>query len=122
MVFYPQINKQIEKINQKLEQYLRIFINHRQEQQLDLLGMTELIYNNKVHLSIKISLFKVNYRQDFRMELKLKKKRKYKKVEKFVIKIKEIQKKAKIILEKTQKEIKKYADRKRGEVNEYKTW
>jgi len=35
------------------------------------------------------------------MELKLKKKRKYKKVEKFVIKIKEIQKKAKIILEKT---------------------
>ena len=122
MASYPQINKQIEKINQKLEQYLRIFINHRQEQQLDLLGITELIYNNKVHLSIKISLFKVNYRQDFRMELKLKKKRKYKKVEKFVIKIKEIQKKAKIILEKTQKEIKKYADRKRGEVNEYKTW
>ena len=121
MASYPQINKQIEKINQKLEQYLRIFINHRQEQQLDLLGMTELIYNNKVHLSIKISLFKVNYRQDFRMELKLKKKRKYEKVEKFVIKIKEIQKKAKIILEKTQKEIKKYADRKRGEVNEYKT-
>ena len=121
MASYPQINKQIEKINQKLEQYLRIFINHRQEQQLDLLGITELIYNNKVHLSIKISLFKVNYRQDFRMELKLKKKRKYKKVEKFVIKIKEIQKKAKIILEKTQKEIKKYADRKRGEVNEYKT-
>ena len=121
MASYPQINKQIEKINQKLEQYLRIFINYRQEQQLDLLGITELIYNNKVHLSIKISLFKVNYRQDFRMELKLKKKRKYKKVEKFVIKIKEIQKKAKIILEKTQKEIKKYTDRKRGEVNEYKT-
>ena len=122
MVFYPQINKQIEKINQKLEQYLRIFINHRQEQQLDLLGMTELIYNNKVHLSIKISLFKVNYRQDFRMELKLKKKRKYEKVEKFVIKIKEIQEKAKMVLEKAQKEIKKYIDRKKGEVNEYKTW
>ena len=98
-----------------------MFINYRQEQQLDLLGITELIYNNKVYLSIKILLFKVNYRQDFRMELKLKKKRKYKGVEKFVIKIKEIQKKAKIILEKTQKEIKKYADRKRGEVNEYKT-
>ena len=122
MASYPQINKQIEKINQKLEQYLRIFINHRQEQQLDLLGMTELIYNNKVHLSIKISLFKVNYRQDFRMELKLKKKRKYEKVEKFVIKMKEIQEKAKMVLEKAQKEIKKYIDRKKGEVNEYKTW
>ena len=122
MASYPQINKQIEKINQKLEQYLRIFINHRQEQQLDLLGITELIYNNKVHLSIKISLFKVNYRQDFRMELKLKKKRKYEKVEKFVIKMKEIQEKAKMVLEKAQKEIKKYIDRKKGEVNEYKTW
>jgi len=34
------------------------------------------------------------------MELKLKKKRKYEKVEKFVIKMKEIQEKAKMVLEK----------------------
>ena len=28
--FYPQTNKQIERENQELEQYLRIYINHRQ--------------------------------------------------------------------------------------------
>jgi len=28
--FYPETNKQIERENQELEQYLRIYINHRQ--------------------------------------------------------------------------------------------
>ena len=29
--FHPQIDEQTERVNQELEQYLRIFINHRQE-------------------------------------------------------------------------------------------
>ena len=32
IVYYPQIDRQIERINQELEQYLRIFINHKQKQ------------------------------------------------------------------------------------------
>ena len=32
MVFYSQIDRQTERVNQELEQYLRIFINYRQEQ------------------------------------------------------------------------------------------
>ena len=45
---------------------------------------------------------------------------KYKGAEKFVTKMKEIQKEAKAALGKAQEEIKKYTDRKRGEVNKYK--
>jgi len=30
--FYSQTNRQTERVNQKLEQYLRMFIDHRQEQ------------------------------------------------------------------------------------------
>jgi len=64
--------------------------------------------------------FKVNYGQDPRMEFEVRKKRKYEETEKFVTKIKEIQEEAKVVLEKVQKEMKKYVDRKRTEVDEYK--
>ena len=31
MVFHPQTNRQIERMNQELEQYLRFFVEHRQK-------------------------------------------------------------------------------------------
>ena len=51
MAFYPQTDGQTERVNQKLEQYLRMFINHRQEQWPEWLGTAEFAYNNKVHSS-----------------------------------------------------------------------
>jgi len=32
IVFYPQTDRQTKRVNQELEQYLRMFINHRQKQ------------------------------------------------------------------------------------------
>ena len=110
----------MERVNQELEQYLRIFIDHRQEQWPDWLGTAEFTYNNKIHSSTKVSFFKANYRQDPRMGFEMKRKRKYEGAEKFVTKIKEIQEEAKAALGKAQKEMKKYADKKREEINDYK--
>jgi len=98
--FYSQIDGQTKRINQELEQYLRIFIDHRQEQWPVWLGTAKFAYNNKIHSSTKMSPFKANYRQNLRMGFKKRKKRKYKGAEKFVERIKEIQEKAKVVLEK----------------------
>jgi len=48
------------------------------------------------------------------------KKRKYEEAEKFIEKIKQIQEETKVVLSKAQEEIKKYADRKKAEVDNYK--
>ena len=107
-------------MNQELEQYLRMFINHRQEQWPEWLGTAEFIYNNKVYSSTRTSPFKANYGQDLRMGFEGKKKGKYVGAKKFVEKMKEIQEEAKAALGKAQEDIKKYADRRRSEVDEYK--
>jgi len=119
-VSHPQTNRQTERVNQELEQYLRMFINHRQEQWPDWLGTVEFAYNNKTHSSTKVSPFKANYGQDPRMGFEMRRKGKYKGAEKFIMKMKEIQEEAKAVLEKAQEEMKKYADRKRAEVDKYK--
>ena len=58
--YHLQIDGKTERINQKLEQYLRMFINHRQEQWPDWLATVELAYNNKVQTSTKVLPFKAN--------------------------------------------------------------
>jgi len=118
--FYPQTDRQTERVNQELEQYLRIFIDHRQEQWSDWLGIAEFAYNNKVHSSTKTSPFKANYRQDPRMGFEIRRKEKYEGAEKFVIKMKKVQEEAKVVLGKAQEKMKKYADRKRTEADKYK--
>ena len=105
MVFHPQTDKQTERVNQELEQYLRMFIDHRQEQWLDWLGTAEFAYNNKAHSSTKTSPFKVNYGQDPRIGFEVWKKGKYKGAERFVTKMKEIQNEVKTALGKAQEEM-----------------
>jgi len=67
-----------------------------------------------------MSPFKANYGQDPRMGFEGRKKGKYAGAEKFIEKIKEIQKEAKAALGKAQADMKKYADKKRSDVEEYK--
>jgi len=97
-VFYPQTDRQTKRVNQELEQYLRMFIDHRQKQWPEWLGIAEFAYNNKAHSSTQILPFKANYRQDSRMGFKGRKKGKYKGAEKFIEKMKEIQEEAKVVL------------------------
>jgi len=98
MAYHPQTNGQTERINQELEQYLRVFINHRQEQWPDWLEIAEFAYNNKIHTATKILPFKANYSEDLRMGFEGRRKEKYKVAGKFVERMKRIQEEAKAAL------------------------
>lgn len=49
--YHPQGDGQTERVNQELEQYLRLFIGQRQDDWADLLPLAEFQYNNHVHSS-----------------------------------------------------------------------
>jgi len=118
--FHPQTDGQMERMNQELEQYLWMFIDHCQEQWPEWLGMAEFAYNNKMHTGTKVLPFKVNSGQSPRMGFELRKKERYEGARKFTERIKKVQKEAKAGLTKAQEDMKKYADRHRLEAVEYK--
>jgi len=47
--WYPQMDGQTERINQELDQFLRLFVNKRQDDWYDLLPIAEFQHNNHVH-------------------------------------------------------------------------
>jgi len=119
-VTHLQIDSQTERMNQDLEQSLRMFIDHQQEQWPDWLAIVEFAYNNKVQTSTKVSLFRANNGQNPRMGFEIRKKEKFKKAEEFATRMKEIYEEAEAALKKSQEEMRKYVDRKRNEVEKYR--
>ena len=98
--FHPQTDGQTKRMNQELEQYLRMFIDYRQEQWPEWLGTAEFAYNNKVHTGTKVSPFQANHRQNPRMGFELRKKGRYKGAERFAERIKKVQEEVKAVLQK----------------------
>jgi len=82
--------------------------------------MAKFAYNNKVYTRTKVSPFKANQGQDPRMGFEMRKKGKYEGAEKFTERMRNVQKEAKAVLQKVQEDMKRYADRERGEVEEYR--
>lgn len=44
--YHPQNDGQTERINQDVEQYLRLFVNYRQDDWADWISHAEFTYNN----------------------------------------------------------------------------
>jgi len=47
--WHPQTDGQTERVNQELDQFLRLFVNERQDDWYDLLPIAEFQHNNHVH-------------------------------------------------------------------------
>ena len=118
--FYPQMDEQTKQMNQELEQYLRFFVEHRQKDWLEWLASAEFAVNNKAHTTTKVSPFMANYGRELRMGGDIRKKGKIKSVTEFVERIKKVHKEVGAALKRTQEEIKRYADRNRKEMEDWK--
>ena len=118
--YYPQMDRQMERTNQELEQYLRMYINHRQNNWSEWLATVEFVFNNKVYTVTKSSLFQVNYRREPRIGFDIRKKGKNEKAEEFAREMKKKYEEAREILVKSQEEMKRQADRSRKEAEEYR--
>ena len=65
--YHPQTDGQTERVNQEVEQYLRAFVNHRQDDWADWVPIAEFAYNNHVHAGSRNTPFCLDTGQDPRM-------------------------------------------------------
>jgi len=83
MAYHPQTDGQTEHVNQEIEQYLRMFVSHRQNDWLEWIACTEFTYNNKIHTTTHVLPFYANYRMNPRMGIEPRRARKSELVEEF---------------------------------------
>ena len=98
MLYHSRTNRQIERMNQELEQYLRFFVDYRQKDWPEWLASTKFAINNKIYLTTKVSLFIENYRREMRMGVDLRRKGKMKKVMEFTERMRKVQKETGAVL------------------------
>ena len=110
--FHPQTNGQTERMNQELEQ--------RQKDWPEWLASAEFAVNNKTYTATKVSSFMANYGRELRMEGDIRKKGKVESATEFVERMKKVHEEAEAALKKTQEEMKRYADRSRKEMENWK--
>ncbi|KAJ3473163.1 hypothetical protein NLI96_g13105 [Meripilus lineatus] len=58
--YHPEADGQTERVNQTLEQYLRVYCNYQQDNWAPLLPLAEFAYNNAPHASTGVSPFFAN--------------------------------------------------------------
>jgi len=110
IAFHPQMNGQIEQMNQELEQYLWFFVEHRQKNWPEWLVSAEFVVNNKIHTATKVLPFIANYGRELRMGGDIRKKGKIESAIEFIERMKKVHKEAGTALKKTQEEMKRYID------------
>ena len=67
--YHPETDGQTERINQILEQYLRLYVNYQQDDWVALLLFAEFAYNNTPHSATQVTPFFANKGFHLRFEI-----------------------------------------------------
>src|SRR5258708_8640822 len=58
--YHPQMDRQMEQVNQEIEAYLRDFVSHRQDDWADWLPLAKFAHNNCIHSTTHHTLFELD--------------------------------------------------------------
>ena len=116
--FHPQTDGQTERANRTIEEMLRAYVGKRQNDWDERLGMVEFAYNNAVHSSTGFTPFYLCYGRHpvNPMNLLIKMETKNESADKFIEQLQEDVDQAIQNLRNAQEKQKKYADKKRRDV------
>ena len=117
--YHPQTDGQTERINQEVEQYLRIFVNERQTDWYDWLPSASFSYNDKTHSSTGYSPFYINHGMHPYKGTNPRTEYKSQSAKDFVDEIKKVRLEAESALKQTAETMKKFYNRKKGDSREY---
>jgi len=119
--YHPQADGQTERVNQELEQYLRLFVSERQDDWDLLLPQAEFQYNNHVHASTQHTPFMLDTGRDPRMGFEPRHPlSKLESVNEFRDRMARAQEEAKAALAKAKDDMARYYDRRRTPAPKYK--
>ena len=112
MAYHPQTDGQTERINQEIGTFLQHYMNYQQDDWTNWLAAAEFQYNNKRHMAIERTPFKLNFeRHSWKGDLMVK--MDIPQVEDFLIRLQNSWEQATKVMEKAQKNMKKQFDKKR---------
>ena len=118
--YHSQTNGQTKRLNQDVEQNLRLLVSQRQNDRPEWIACAEFAYNNKIHSVTKVSPFYANYGQHPRMEIEPRRAGKSEPAKEFAERMKEIHKEAGTVLSKVHNDMTPYADQHRDSAPKYK--
>ena len=95
-------------------------MDSRQKDWPEWLVSAEFVVNNKVHTATKVLPFMANYGRELRIRGNIRKREKVEKATEFVERVKKVHEEAGVALKKVQEDMKRQADRRRKETENWK--
>lgn len=118
--YHPQTDGQTERVNQEVEQYLRLFCNHRQDDWAEWLSLAEFSHNNRVQASTRQSPFMLNSGRHPRLGVEPLREVKHESVEQFLKKMESARAEAEAALHQAADDMTRYYNQQRGVAVKYK--
>lgn len=118
--FHPETDGQTERVNQEIEQYLRVFVNQRQDDWSEWLPLVEFAYNNRIHSSTRQTPFVLDTGQHPRMGVEPNRYSKVEAVDQFTSRIKSMTEEAQSALKQAASDMARFYNAKRSEHPKFK--